>query len=43
MDEILYAREASIGVDEFIEVLRQSGLGERRPLADTERRARMIA
>lgn len=43
MDEILYAREASIGVDEFIEVLQQSGLGERRPLADTDRMARMIA
>lgn len=43
MDEILYTREASIGVDEFIEVLRQSGLGERRPLADTDRMERMIA
>lgn len=43
MDEILYVREASIGVDEFIEVLRQSGLGERRPLADAGRMARMIA
>ena len=43
MDEILYARESSIGVDEFIEVLRQSGLGERRPLADTDRMERMIA
>ncbi|QIG91349.1 MULTISPECIES: GNAT family N-acetyltransferase [unclassified Bradyrhizobium] len=43
MDEILYAREASIGIDEFIEVLRQSSLGERRPLADTDRMERMIA
>src|SRR5262249_19629550 len=43
MDDILYGREASIGVDEFIEVLRQSGLGERRPLADTDRMERMIA
>ncbi|WP_338699633.1 MULTISPECIES: GNAT family N-acetyltransferase [unclassified Bradyrhizobium] len=43
MDEILYAREPSIGIDEFIEVLRQSSLGERRPLTDTERMERMIA
>ena len=43
MDAISYSREPSIGVDEFIDVLRQSGLGERRPIADSDRIGRMIA
>jgi GNAT superfamily N-acetyltransferase len=43
MDAISYSREPSVGVDEFIDVLSQSGLGERRPLADTDRIERMIA
>jgi ribosomal protein S18 acetylase RimI-like enzyme len=39
---ISYARESSISVDEFIEVLRRSGLGERRPISDRDRIRRMI-
>lgn len=39
---IIYARESSISVDEFIEVLHRSGLGERRPVSDRDRIRRMI-
>jgi hypothetical protein len=39
---IEYARESSINVDEVIEVLCRSGLGERRPVSDRDRIRRMI-
>ena len=39
--EIQYAREAVLDPDEFIEVLKDSTLGERRPVDDPERITRM--
>jgi ribosomal protein S18 acetylase RimI-like enzyme len=38
---ICYAREATLDVDEFIDVLRRSGLAERRPVDDRERMTSM--
>lgn len=43
MSTIAYAREATLAVDEFVETLRRSGLGERRPIADRGRVERMLA
>jgi GNAT superfamily N-acetyltransferase len=40
---LVYAREASLGEDEFIDVLRRSGLAERRPVDDRARIAAMLA
>lgn len=39
--DIQYALETVIDVDEFIQVLKESTLGERRPVDDRERIARM--
>ncbi len=40
---IIYAREESISIAEFIAVLDASGLGARRPVGDPDRIGRMIA
>lgn len=40
---IVYAREAGLGADEFIDVLRRSGLAERRPVEDRGRIESMLA
>jgi predicted N-acetyltransferase YhbS len=37
MSEIIYSVEKSLDVSEFIEVLRNSTLGERRPISDEQR------
>ena len=41
-DAVHYADEPGLGVDEFIDVLRRSGLAERRPVDDRDRIARML-
>jgi predicted N-acetyltransferase YhbS len=41
-DDIHYARELDLDVDEFIAVLRNSTLGARRPIDDRDRVARML-
>ncbi|MDE2229044.1 MAG: GNAT family N-acetyltransferase [Alphaproteobacteria bacterium] len=41
-DAIRYADEPSLGVDEFVDVLRRSTLAERRPIDDRGRIARML-
>lgn len=41
-DAVQYADESSLGVDEFIDVLRRSTLAERRPVDDRDRMARML-
>ena len=43
MSEVTYSREDSLSVDEFLAVMKSSGLGERRPLSDGSRVARMLA
>ena len=40
---IAYAREDDLGATEFIQVLRRSGLAERRPVDDAARIATMLA
>lgn len=42
MDEITYAIEPGLSVEEFIDVLTRSTLAERRPVADRERIAGML-
>jgi GNAT superfamily N-acetyltransferase len=39
---VAYAVEAGLGVDEFKAVLRESGLGERRPVSDAGRLDKML-
>ena len=41
--EIVYALEPGLGEDEFADVLRTSGLAERRPVDDPARLSRMLA
>ena len=41
--EINYAIEQKLGVDEFLEVLKESGLAERRPVQDKARIAKMLS
>jgi GNAT superfamily N-acetyltransferase len=43
MSSIVYAREENLGAEEFIDVLRRSGLDERRPVDDRGRIDRMLA
>ena len=43
MSNVLYGREDYLGVDEYLDVLRSSGLAERRPLGDRGRVERMLA
>jgi GNAT superfamily N-acetyltransferase len=43
MSSILYAREKTLDPSEFIDVLRRSGLAERRPVDDRDRIERMLA
>ena len=43
MVEIEYSLEPSLGVDEFIDVLRRSTLAERRPVDDATTMAGMLA
>lgn len=43
MDQITYQVEPDLGVDEFIDVLNRSTLGERRPVHDRARMALMLA
>jgi len=40
--KIQYAVEPGLNVEEFLDVLRRSGLAERRPVADHDRIARML-
>ncbi len=42
MAEIRYSREADLSVEEFIEVLKLSTLGERRPIDDPDRIRTML-
>jgi len=41
--EINYAIEENLGVDEFLEVLRESGLAERRPVQDKAKIEKMLS
>lgn len=41
--KLIYNREEKLSVEEFINVLNESGLGERRPVDDIDRIAKMIA
>ena len=41
-DEVVYTVEAGLEVGEFERVLRESGLGERRPVDDAARLAKML-
>ena len=43
MSDIVYAREQSLSVDDYIRVVGNSSLGTTRPLADRERVAAMLA
>src|ERR1700739_1807738 len=43
METITYAVEQGLGVAEFVDVLRRSGLAERRPVGDPGRIGRMLA
>ena len=43
MSDIVYARDARLTVDEYIDVVGHSDLGATRPIGDRERVARMIA
>ena len=43
MSSIVYAREENLAAEEFIDVLRRSGLDERRPVDDRSRIDRMLA
>jgi hypothetical protein len=42
-DELIYALEPRLGVEEFTVLLRRSPLADRRPLHEPERLARMLA
>ncbi len=42
MTSITYQREASLSIDDFIDILNRSGLAERRPVGDRERIAAML-
>ena len=43
MKAVIYAREQNLGAGEFVDVLRRSGLSERRPVDDPARIGRMLA
>jgi GNAT superfamily N-acetyltransferase len=43
MSAIVYRREHNLSAEEFVSVLRRSGLAERRPVDDPERIAAMLA
>jgi GNAT superfamily N-acetyltransferase len=43
MSSVVYAREETLSAEEFIDVLRRSGLDERRPVDDRGRIDRMLA
>ncbi len=43
MTSVVYAREENLAATEFIDVLRRSGLSERRPVDDRSRIERMLA
>lgn len=43
MSSIVYAVEADLGAEEFIDVLMRSTLSERRPVTDRDRIARMLS
>ena len=43
MSSIVYAREENLGAEEFIDVLKRSGLAERRPVDERSRIDRMLA
>ena len=43
METITYVVEEDLGVAEFVDVLRRSGLAERRPVGDLDRIGRMLA
>lgn len=43
LPSIVYNQEDKLAADEFVDVLRRSGLSERRPADDPERIARMLA
>lgn len=40
--KVVYQRESEVNVSEFIEVLKRSTLGERRPISDQDRIAKML-
>lgn len=40
---LIYNREEKLSVEEFVNVLNESGLGERRPVDDKDRIAKMVA
>lgn len=42
-DEVIYAQESGLDVDEFIDILRRSTLAERRPVHDRQVLAGMLA
>ena len=42
-EDVVYGVEPDLGVEEFIDVLRRSGLDARRPVGDRPRIARMLA
>jgi GNAT superfamily N-acetyltransferase len=42
MDEVVYAREDGLSVEDFQMVLADSGLGSRRPMDDADRLGRML-
>ncbi len=41
--EVIYQTESALSVDDYVDVLRRSTLGERRPLDDPDRLKRMLA
>ncbi|MBX3436021.1 MAG: GNAT family N-acetyltransferase [Planctomycetaceae bacterium] len=43
MSDIAYASEPDLGVEEFVDVLRRSTLGDRRPVDDRETMSGMLA